>query len=78
MLKLPAGFTGTITTQASEFRLVLISGEIGYNSEQQSAAKQLKAGSYVESSGDFTHNITNSGDQEVSLYIRTNNRYQVK
>jgi quercetin dioxygenase-like cupin family protein len=78
MLKLPAGFTGTITTQASEFRLVLISGEISYNSEQQSAAKQLKAGSYVESSGDFVHHITNNGDQEVSLYIRTNNRYQVK
>jgi mannose-6-phosphate isomerase-like protein (cupin superfamily) len=78
MLKLPAGFTGTITTQASEFRLVLISGEISYNSEQQSAAKQLKAGSYVESSGAFTHHITNNGDQEVSLYIRTNNRYQVK
>jgi mannose-6-phosphate isomerase-like protein (cupin superfamily) len=78
MLKLPAGFTGTITTLASEFRLVLISGEISYNSEQQSAAKQLKAGSYVESSGAFTHHITNNGDQEVSLYIRTNNRYQVK
>ncbi|WP_163133060.1 DUF4437 domain-containing protein [Agarivorans sp. Alg241-V36] len=78
MLKLPAGFTGTITTQASEFRLVLISGEIGYKSEQQSAAKQLKAGSYVESSGAYTHHITNNGDQEVSLYIRTNNRYQVK
>ncbi|WP_139302592.1 MULTISPECIES: DUF4437 domain-containing protein [Thalassotalea] len=77
MVKLPVGYDGTIYSQASEFRMVVISGEIKYRSNQKSDVKNLAAGSYIESTGDFSHNITNPTDQEVTIYIRTNAKYQV-
>ncbi|MGL6258939.1 DUF4437 domain-containing protein [Vibrio sp. WXL210] len=78
MIKLPAGFKGTIATTASEFRAVVIAGDVNYNSSEQTAAQDLAAGSYFESTGEFTHALTNSGDSEATIYIRTNNKYQVK
>ena len=77
MVKLPVGFNGSISSQASEFRVVVISGEINYRANPKKAVKNLAAGSYIESSGKFSHNITNPTDREVTIYIRTNAKYQV-
>ncbi|CAA0093691.1 Uncharacterised protein [Zhongshania aliphaticivorans] len=78
MIKLPVGFDGEIITDASEFRAVLISGSLDYSSKDQAAPQHLSAGSYVESTGGFTHKMKNKGNTESTLYIRTNRRYQVK
>ncbi|GAB3476742.1 DUF4437 domain-containing protein [Marinomonas epiphytica] len=56
MVKLPAGFNGKITTQASEFRAVVIAGQMTYQSKDQNSTK-LPPGSYVESTGEFTHQL---------------------
>ncbi|MCQ1060372.1 DUF4437 domain-containing protein [Photobacterium sp. DNB23_23_1] len=78
MLKLPVGFDGTITTEATEFRAVVISGSVDYNSKDQVQQKTLNPGSYIESMGGFSHAFTNKGDTEATIYIRTNSKYQVK
>ncbi|MGY0592058.1 MAG: DUF4437 domain-containing protein, partial [Paraglaciecola chathamensis] len=77
MVKLPAGFNGDITTNANEFRAVVIAGAVEYSSNEQSEAQALSAGSYVESKGNFTHSIANKADTPAVIYIRTNSKYQV-
>ncbi|WOT03596.1 DUF4437 domain-containing protein [Shewanella youngdeokensis] len=78
MIKLPKGFKGTITTAASEFRAVIISGSVEYTSKDQAQHKTLQPGSYVESTGNFSHQLSNNSGSEVTMYIRTNTKYQVK
>lgn len=78
MIKLPAGFKGQITTSASEFKAVIITGAIKYNVGDQKTLQHLSAGSYIESSGNFRHQVTNNSDIESTIYIRTNRPYQIK
>ncbi len=77
MVKLPAGFDGTIETKASEFRAVIIAGTVYYNSEGLNSPQVLSAGSFVESTGSVIHQIKNKADTAATIYIRTNSRYQV-
>ena len=77
MIKLPAVFKGEIKTDASEFRAVVIAGAVEYNSSEQDKAQNLSAGSYVESTGNFTHTIENTSDKTATIYIRTNSKYLV-
>ncbi|MFW8591947.1 DUF4437 domain-containing protein [Glaciecola sp. 2405UD65-10] len=78
MLKLPAGYEGKISTKASEFRAVVIAGALEYTSEEQPTKLNLSAGSYVESSGIFSHEVANTGSTDAIIYIRTNGKYHVK
>lgn len=77
MVKLPAGFEGDLTTQATEFRAVVISGAVDYGSKDVKGFQQLTPSSYFESEGRFTHKLVNKSDTETIIYIRTNERYQV-
>ncbi|MDU0356075.1 DUF4437 domain-containing protein [Paraglaciecola aquimarina] len=77
MLKLPAGFAGKITTDAKEFRAVVIAGTLEYHSKEQQKSQNLSPGSYLESTGKFTHSFANQGDTAATIYIRTNSKYQV-
>jgi len=77
MIKLPAGFKGEISTDASEFRAVIIAGAVNYNPSEQNKAQNLSAGSYVESNGRFAHSLENNSDKPATIYIRTNSKYQV-
>lgn len=78
MIKLPVGFKGAISTQASEFRAVMISGTINYKSNDITTERKLSPGSYIESIGPFKHEIKNNGDTEAIIYIRTNKKYTVE
>ncbi|MCX2835082.1 DUF4437 domain-containing protein [Microbulbifer thermotolerans] len=78
MIKLNAGFKGELTTEASEFRAVVIGGEISYGARGLDKPKLLEAGSYIESTGDYTHQFVNNSDGEVTIYIRTDGRYTVQ
>lgn len=77
MIKLPVGFNGEITTHASEFRAIVISGTINYFSKKQSTAITLNPASFIESTGEYTHQIQNNSSAPATLYIRTNDKYQV-
>lgn len=77
MIKLGAGFEGELTTEASEFRAVVIGGEVSYSARDLDDAKILSAGSYIESTGAYTHRFSNDSDDEATIYIRTNSAYQL-
>ncbi|QBM16863.1 hypothetical protein MARI_09620 [Marinobacter sp. JH2] len=78
MIKLGAGFEGELKTDASEFRAVVVAGEVSYNADDLDEPKFLEAGSYIESTGEYTHRLENQSDDEVTLYIRTNSRFAVQ
>ncbi|WP_208623400.1 DUF4437 domain-containing protein [Vibrio jasicida] len=77
MVKLPAGFKGSIETTATEFRAVVISGSIEYNSDDMKKAQRLAPGSYIESTGSISHELMNNTESEATIYIRTNSKYKV-
>ncbi|MCL1066192.1 DUF4437 domain-containing protein [Shewanella olleyana] len=76
MIKLPAGFKGTIKTNAQEFRGIVIKGSVEYQSVETDTSKTLAAGSYFGSTGKFDHEITVSEDG-ATIYIRTDGKYKV-
>ncbi len=71
-LKLPSGFTGTVTSAADLFRMVVIEGGLTHKAREE----VLKPGSYVGSSGAYTHHV--SSTVETLLYIRTKGRYSIQ
>jgi len=77
MIKLPVGFKGAVVSGASEFRAVVISGTVEYRSKDVNTVTTLNPGSYVESTGQFTHQLMNEGSTEATIYIRTDSAYQV-
>jgi quercetin dioxygenase-like cupin family protein len=78
MVKLPSGFKGQIATEASEFRAVVIQGEITYNSVDLKEEQLLSAGSYFGSNGGFEHEVSVQAKSEVTLYIRANDKYRIQ
>ena len=73
-IKLPAGFNGKITSHGSTFRAVVIKGQPQYLG---TAVKTLDPGSYFGSTGEATHPISSSKDNESIIYIRTNGKYKI-
>ncbi|KZN60246.1 hypothetical protein N473_25020 [Pseudoalteromonas luteoviolacea CPMOR-1] len=77
MIKLPGQFSGVIASKSSEFRAVLISGKVSYRSSEQSGIK-LDPGSYFESTAEFDHLVKNLGNEDVILYIRTDEQFEIR
>jgi hypothetical protein len=77
MIKLQSGFKGSIVTDSGEFKAVVVSGNIQYESREVEEIA-LPQGSFFESSGDFVHDLENKGQNEAIIYIRTNSDYLVK
>ena len=75
LLKLPAGFSGTLDVDAPEFRAVVIKGSVQYQSQQTKLATDLTAGSYFDSKGKFAHQLSLS--DEALVYVRTNGRFNL-
>lgn len=73
MLKLPAGFKGTIQSQGL-IRAVVIDGNPKYT--DQGKPKMLTPGSYVTSNGTFAHKI--SCATECVVYLRAKGRLLVE
>tara|TARA_R110002050_G_scaffold1244_5_gene8799 strand:+ start:96900 stop:97721 length:822 start_codon:yes stop_codon:yes gene_type:complete len=77
LVKLPAGFQGQVLSSASEFRAIVIQGEIRYSSVTVEDVKALSAGSYFGSEGGVRHTLSVPDNSEVTLYIRTNDIYEI-
>lgn len=75
MVKLQAGFDGTFSTEAKEFRIVIIQGGLEYNGSGIQERKYLLPGSYIGSTGKYEHRF--STKVETLIYIRTNGSYRV-
>ena len=93
MLSLPAGFNGSIAAYGQSFKAVVIKGVINYThsnakvsertamqsqaNDEDNKVVSLSAGSYVESTGESQHLVSNTSNGEVLVYIRTDKPYQV-
>ncbi|MEM8995795.1 MAG: DUF4437 domain-containing protein [Acidobacteriota bacterium] len=71
-LKLPAGWSGSIHTQAPTFRAVVVKGELRHARHPDGA---LPPGSYFGSTGDATHALTSASGSLI--YLRTVGRYDL-
>ena len=77
LVKLPAGFTGTIHSQSKSFRAVVIQGQLEYQSPGVPGNKTLDAGSYFGSNGNTTHHIASHAQDESTIYIRTDGKLNI-
>ena len=75
MLKLPAGFKGTIYTPASSFKAVVIKGDIKY--DYNGSQPNLNPGSLFSSKGSFNHKLTCSSTTDCIVYIRTDDDFKI-
>lgn len=76
LLRLPAGFKGTIKNLSPNFRAVVISGGLTHQFSKKGAVNQLNAPSYFGAEENATSII--SAEKETVLYIRSNGDYEVK
>ena len=75
MLKLPAGFSGTLESKSSTFRVVVVEGTVKLRGKGKTTS--LPAASYFGSNGPTSHAVSNESDNECVLYIRTKGSYSV-
>lgn len=76
-IKLPAGFNGKISSNASTFRAVVIQGRIQHQVPGQAVRKTLEAGSYFGSTGKSSHRVSTTAEGETILYVRTDGKYEI-
>lgn len=74
-LRLSSGFNFNISTQASIFHAVVISGNTIYH---QIKPKELTPGSYFGSNGNSLHKLSSGSTEETVIYIRTNGNFSVR
>jgi len=76
LVKLPAGFNGSIKNLSPNFRAVIISGEVTHQFSKKDAENDLQPGSYFGAEENATSIISTA--KETILYIRSNGDYEVK
>ena len=76
LLKLPAGFSGSIKNLSPNFRAVVISGGITHQFSKKDAKNELQPGSYFGAKKGATSKI--STEKETVIYIRSNGNFEVK
>lgn len=76
-IKLPPSFKGSIISDGSVFRSVIIKGELKYILDENNQSKVLNVGSYIGSSGEAYHELSNPTEKECLIYIRTNDQILV-
>ena len=75
-MKLPENFRGNIYSKGSIFYGVIIEGNVDYQMPNTDAKTNLDAGSYFESTGNSVHEISTT--EEALIYIRTNNKTEIR
>ena len=71
LVRLPAGFTGSLQSHGSTLVAVVIQGRARHRPTADSAPQTLEPGSALRSSGAASHRISCDPDDEVLLYVRT-------
>ncbi|MDY7007055.1 MAG: DUF4437 domain-containing protein [Cyanobacteriota bacterium] len=76
-VKLPAGFTGKISSHGSTFHAVVIQGEPKYQVTSETDLKTLIPGSYFSLKEESVHQVSSEATEESIIYIRTNGKFDV-
>ena len=74
-IKLPTKFDGELFSKSDEFKAVVISGAIEYQSVESPKDQTLEAGSFFRSTGEFGHRLKTSN--ETIIYLRTDGGFQL-
>ena len=77
ILKLPAGFDGSIKNFSLNFRAVIIQGVVTHQVSNKKDVNLLEAGTYFGVAQNTTHKIKVKDTQEAILYIRSNGKFEV-
>lgn len=77
LVRLAPGYRAMLTSAAPELRMVVIQGELGYQSSEAEGGKTLAPGSYVASSGPSEHLLA-AADSGVLIYLRTDDDYLLR
>jgi len=78
MLKLPAGFAGTLMSEGSDFKAVTIQGQLEHRVDGLQAVTTLPAGGYFGSNEGVEHSLICDLQSECLLYIRTARQFKVR
>lgn len=76
-LSLPPQFEGKLVTQDSEFRAVVIKGNLQYNEPSKEIVTNLTPGSLFSSEKKSYHTLSNTSDDDVVVYVRSYGLYQI-
>lgn len=77
LVKLPAGFAGTLRSHGSTFGAVVIQGRPTHQVPGKTGLKTLEPGSYFSAQGRSAHQVTSATGGESILYVRTNGRFDI-
>ncbi len=75
MVKLPAGFSGTLDTESSTFKVIVVEGQTKLHLDGGKDVKTLEFASYFGSNGAASHHLT--CEKECIIYVRTKGDYSV-
>jgi len=78
LVKLPAGFTGSLSNHGSTFHAVVVQGRPEHQVPSETDNKILDPGSYFSSKEKTAHRIIVDSAEDCLLYVRTNGKYVVK
>jgi len=78
LVKLPAGFSGDLRSDAATFRSVVIQGRAAYRAPGETETTPLAPGSYFGSSAASSHRVSCESGADCIFYVRTEGRYDVK
>ncbi|NNE97870.1 MAG: DUF4437 domain-containing protein [Pyrinomonadaceae bacterium] len=77
LINLPANFNGKIQSFGSNFRAVVIEGQLKYEMPGGKNAKILEPGSFFSSKGKSIHQVSSATGEESIIYVRTNGKFDV-
>ena len=76
-VKLPAGFSGELRSNASLLRAVVIQGQTYHQVSGRSDVNNLEPGSYFGSKGEAVHQVSCEAEPACILYVHTEGKFDV-
>lgn len=78
LLKLPKQFQGTLNTNDTPIKALVIQGQLKLRTNSNSTATTLSTASYFQTSDTPTIQLINNTDQNTVLYIRTSGKLELR
>ncbi|GJM15034.1 MAG: hypothetical protein DHS20C13_03610 [Thermodesulfobacteriota bacterium] len=77
LVKLPAGFTGMMSSSGSTFHAVVIQGQPKHRVPGEVDVKTMEPGSYFGSKGNSVHQISCEDGEDCMIYVRTEGKFDI-
>ncbi|MEM9244993.1 MAG: DUF4437 domain-containing protein [Cyanobacteria bacterium P01_F01_bin.153] len=77
LVKLPAKFSGTIRSEGSALRAVVIKGQPQYRTPNKTSLQALGPGSYFSSTGKSVHQVSSDAEEESIIYVRSEGQFAI-